>query len=94
MNSLGRNLAIWVIIAVLLIVLFQMFPGQETGGTTDKLAYSEFVDNVTAGAVRDVDIQGNRISGHLTNGAQFTTYAPSDATLVPLLTEHQVTISA
>jgi cell division protease FtsH len=93
-NSFGRNLAIWVIIAVLLIVLFQMFPGPETGGTTDKLAYSEFVDRVTAGEVRDVDIQGNRINGHLTGGSQFTTYAPTDAGLVPLLTEHQVTISA
>ena len=92
MSNFGRNLAVWVVIGLLLIALFNFF--QPSGGGERELAYSSFLDKVTAGQVADVTIQGSRITGHERGGQDFATYAPDDPTLVPLLEEHQVTIYA
>ncbi len=92
MSNFGRNLAVWIVIGLLLIGLFNFF--QPSGSGERELAYSSFLDRVTAGQVADVTIQGNRITGHERGGQDFTTYAPDDPNLVPLLEEHQVTIYA
>ena len=92
MSNFGRNLAVWIVIGVLLIALFNFF--QPSGRSDRELAYSSFLDRVTAGQVADVTIQGNRITGHERSGQEFATYAPDDPNLVPLLEEHQVTIFA
>src|SRR6185369_10923397 len=63
MSNFGRNLALWVIIALLLVVLFNVF--QPSGGrsTARQMSYSDFIGNVNAGRVRDVVIQGHIITG-------------------------------
>jgi len=79
MSNFGRNLALWVIIALLLVVLFNLFqPG--AGRSADaQIAYSDFIGEVNAGRVREVQIQGRSISGHLTDNRTFQTYTPEDA---------------
>ncbi len=89
-----RNFAVWVIIAMLLFALFNLF--QQPGGSTraDPLSYSEFIAKVEAGTVREVTIAGDQITGKLNDGKAFETFAPNDPTLVTTLSEKGVNISA
>jgi cell division protease FtsH len=94
-NQFGRNLALWVIIGLLLIAVFNLFqsPGGNRGSQS-RLAFSEFITNVDRGQVADVTIQGSSISGHFADGRAFNTYAPDDPTLVERLTKQGVRINA
>jgi len=93
-SNFSRNIALWVIIALLVLALFNLFQGPGTGGSATTLAYSQFISEVESGQVRDVTIQGNTISGHYTGGTPFNSYAPNDPDMVRKLNQHGVTISA
>jgi cell division protease FtsH len=77
-NNFGKNLALWIVIGLLLVALFNLFQTSSTRGPQSTLAFSDFVNDVNAGQVTDVTIQGNSISGHKTTGQGFTTYAPTE----------------
>jgi cell division protease FtsH len=78
MNSNFRNFALWVVIGLLLVALFNMFSGPtQQGGGTD-IAYSQFLSEVDNGRIRDVTIMGQQITGFYTDGSQFQTFAPDD----------------
>jgi len=94
MSNFGRNLALWVIIALLLVVLFNLFQPSSSRSPSAQLAYSDFIADVNAGRVREVQIQGRIASGTLADGRQFTTYTPEDPTLVSRLTDKGVRVSA
>ncbi len=94
MSNFGRNLALWVIIALLLVVLFNLFqPGAGRNAAT-QIAYSDFISEVNGGHVRDVVIQGRTISGQLTDNRSFQTYTPEDPSLVSRLTDKGVRVIA
>jgi cell division protease FtsH len=94
MSNFGRNLALWVIIALLLVVLFNLFqPGASRTAAT-QVAYSDFVSEVNGGRVREVVIQGHTVSGALTDGRTFQSYAPEDPGLVQHLTDKGVRVIA
>ena len=83
MNSNFRNFAIWVIIILLLVALFNLFKNPSADGRrANEMPYSEFLNNVEAKTVRDVKIKGSRLSFTMENGSSFTTYAPEDPNLV------------
>ena len=82
MSNFGRNLALWVIIALLLVVLFNLFQPSSAQRTATPVAYSEFLGEVNGGRVRDVVIQGRTVSGHTVDGRTFQTYTPEDPNLV------------
>src|SRR5213596_3301553 len=94
MNANLRNFALWVIIVLLLLALFTLFqnPGQRTN--TQDISFSQLLNEVDQGRVRDVVIQGPEIHGQFTDGRSFQTYAPSDPTLVQRLYNKGVTITA
>ena len=95
MNNFGRNLALWVIVALLLVALFNLFQPSGTGRTTaQQVAYSEFLNEVNAGHVREVSIQGRTLTGQLNDGRSFQTYTPEDPSLVSRLTEKNVRVVA
>lgn len=94
MNPLGRNLALWVIIALILVALFNLFQSPSVRNQASNIAYSDFVNEATNGQVADVTIQGNTITGHMRDGRGFSTYAPSDPSLVQRLTERGVRVNA
>ena len=94
MSNFGRNLALWVIIALLLVVLFNLFQPASSKTAATQVAYSDFIGEVNAGRVRDVVIQGRTVSGQLTDGRTFQTYTPEDTSLVPRLTEKGVRVIA
>ena len=82
MNNFGKNLALWIVIGLLLVALFNLFQTSSNHGPQSTLAFSDFVNDVNRGQVADVTIQGNTISGHFTDSRAFTTYAPNDPSLV------------
>ncbi len=94
MNANLRNFALWVIIVLLLLALFSLFqtPGQRA--SSHDISFSQLLAEVDQGKVRDVVIQGNDISGTMTDGKPFQTYAPNDPTLVQRLYGKGVSISA
>ena len=94
MNNFGRNLALWVIIIVLALLLFLAF--QPTGGqhAAQQLAYSDFVTDVDGGKVRSVVVQNQNITGTLKDGTSFETYAPVDPGLVPRMTGKGIEVVA
>jgi cell division protease FtsH len=93
-NNFGKNLALWIVIGLLLVALFNLFQTSSSRGPQSTLAFSDFLNDVNRGQVSEVTIQGNNISGHFTDSRAFTTYAPNDPNLVNRLTEKNVRITA
>jgi len=92
--NIRKNLAVWVIVAVLVFTLFNLFQGTSDRSPHQSLAFSDFVAEVNNGTVRDVTIQGKKITGHFEDGRAFRSYAPNDPTLIPKLGEKGVHITA
>ena len=65
MNSNFRNFAIWVIIGLLLIALFNLFQGPVQRENSDEINYSEFLTKVNEGGIRDVTISGQIGRAHV-----------------------------
>ena len=92
MNDLAKNLLLWVVVAIVLMVVFQAF-GPRTPGI-EPLAYDQFVQQVQGNSVKQVKIEEDRttISGERKDGSKFTTYSPGDKDLINELITHQVAI--
>jgi len=86
-----KNIALWLVICLMVVMLFQVFKQPERGGTG--LSYSEFLNMVERGNIVQVTIQGENISGISSQGA-FKTYAPKDPELIKLLRSKEVRITA
>ena len=89
-----RNVALWIFIALLVFGLFNLFSNTSTERKNIDLSYSQFLDEVENGSIKDVVIRGNNINGSFDDGRAFKTYAANDPTLVDRLNERGVNISA
>ncbi len=95
MNNLGRNLALWAIIALLIVALFQLMnSGSTSRNDQPDVAFSQFIAEVEAGDVREVNIKGHEIVGTRHDGTRFKSFAPDDPDLVRRLTDRGVVIHA
>ncbi|MDD2875802.1 MAG: ATP-dependent zinc metalloprotease FtsH [Acidiphilium sp.] len=95
MNNLGRNLLVWVIVALFFVLLFNMFqPATTQTDHGTQVAYSTFMSEVSADKVDHVTIRGHDIAGALKSGSTFETYAPSDPELVNTLITNKVRVVA
>ena len=95
MNPNYRNFALWAIIALLLVALFNLFQSPSQRTVSADVEYSKFLSDVDSGKVKKVEISGQRIIGTYTdNGQSFSTYSPGDADLVRRLESKNVAISA
>jgi cell division protease FtsH len=92
--NFSKNLVLWVIIAVLLALLFNLFQNTTSPRSATSYAYSDFLTEVESGRVADVTIQGEQINGHFTDGRSFSTYSPQDSTIVAKLRQANVRITA
>ena len=92
MNPLQKNIALWLVISLVFVMIYHLF-NQPKIAQTD-IIYSDFLSYVDKTQVTEVTIQGDNISGRLTSGMAFKTYAPKDAGVVALLKEKGVRISA
>ena len=92
--NFSKNLALWVIIAVLLVMLFNLFQASSPPRGLGQTSYSDFLADVDRGGIADVTIQGSAVNGHYTDGRPFATYMPQDANVVDKLRSQNVRITA
>ena len=92
MNQFYKNLASWLVISLMMILLYNLF--NKPKPVLEKLNYSDFIAAVDAGKVNSVIIQGNDLSGKFTDGKEFKTYKPADADLSQTLLEKKITVIA
>ncbi len=92
MSDMAKNLILWVIIAIVLMSVFNNFTSTQTGPRA--MAYSDFIEQVTQGKVKEVTINGREIQGISQSGQHFTTYSPGDDGLVGDLLNNNVEINA
>ncbi|OQW93714.1 MAG: ATP-dependent metalloprotease [Beggiatoa sp. IS2] len=90
MNDMAKNLLLWVVIALVLMMVFNNFGNRHpTAQPTD---YSQFIKDVQQGRVQKVEIEGRNIRGVKQNGEHFTTYNPGDDGLMKDLLDNNVEI--
>ncbi|HEY9036504.1 MAG TPA: ATP-dependent zinc metalloprotease FtsH [Pseudomonadales bacterium] len=74
MNDTARNLLLWLIIAGVLLSVFQKF---QVPSSTETVDYSRFIEDVQNGQVSRVVIDGLEISGERASGEKFRTVRPN-----------------
>lgn len=91
MNPFYKNLALWLVISLMMVMLFQIFKQPNRSSTA--ISYSDFLSMVESGSVINITIQGDHLSGMSAQGP-FKTFAPKDPELIGLLRSKGVKISA
>ncbi|WP_319550063.1 ATP-dependent zinc metalloprotease FtsH [Desulfogranum marinum] len=91
MNTFYKNLSMWLVIGLTMILLFNLF--NKPHSASNSVTYSEFWSSVDSGAITKVNIQGEKITGSGLDGRPFTTVAPDDTELIPMLRQSGVDIS-
>ncbi|MBW2329229.1 MAG: ATP-dependent zinc metalloprotease FtsH, partial [Deltaproteobacteria bacterium] len=91
MNTFYKNLSMWLVIGMTMILLFNLFNTPQNPRTS--MTYSEFWSSVESGAINKVTIQGDRILGAGQDGSPFMTVTPDDTELIPMLRESGVDIA-
>ncbi|OGQ84999.1 MAG: cell division protein FtsH [Deltaproteobacteria bacterium RIFCSPLOWO2_12_FULL_57_22] len=92
MNQMSKNLALWLVLGLIFLLLFNVFNKQH--GREPEIVFSEFVSAVEKGDVLEVTIQGHNIQGKYKTGERFRTFAPNDPELVKMLREKKIRIAA
>ena len=98
MNDLSKNLLLWVVVAVVLMVVFQSFSPKVGGASAQTATYSEFLDQVDTGNVKQVTFSGDsrsnvtQVQYTLNNGQKVVTNGPYDRDLVNVLRNKNVEI--
>ncbi|MBI1965578.1 MAG: ATP-dependent metallopeptidase FtsH/Yme1/Tma family protein [Betaproteobacteria bacterium] len=92
MNNLVKNVAIWLVIALVLMTVFNQFSARQV--MQKAMEYSQFIEEVKQGRIAKVTIEGRVLKGVKTTGERFTTYSPSDPWLVSDLLKNGVIIDA
>ena len=92
--NFSKNLALWVIIAVLLVMLFNLFQASSPPRGAGQVSFSDFLADVERGGVTDVTIQGNSLNGHYHDGRPFATYLPESSGVIDRLKTQNVRITA
>jgi cell division protease FtsH len=92
LNNLAKNMLLWLVIAIVLMTVFNNFGGRQA--TTRPVEYSQFYSQVTDGKVDKVMIEGRKIVGSFKGGESFTTYSPEtdNRALIGDLLKHGVTV--
>ncbi|MDP4547359.1 ATP-dependent zinc metalloprotease FtsH [Marinobacter sp. MDS2] len=91
MNDMAKNLVLWLVIAAVLLMVFQNFTPTTSG---QQVNYSQFVEMVQQGQVRQVTVDGLEIQGIRGDGSQFQTVRPQvpDNKLMDDLLANQVEV--
>ncbi len=89
---MAKNLLLWVVIAIVLMSVFNNFTATKTAPKA--MAYSSFIELVRQGDVKEVTISGRNIEGVKESGERFASFAPDDDGLVGELLNNNVAINA
>ena len=93
MNPRLRDFALWVIIALLLLALFTLFQNPAQRTDVSGIPFSQLLNEVDQGRVRDVLILGQEVRGTYSDGRSFQSYAPSDQAWIQRLYQKGVSVT-
>ena len=92
MNNMFKNLAIWLVIGLVLMTVFNQFNSRQVA--TGSIEYSQFIDEVKSGRISKVVMEGRTLKATTSEGKRITSYAPPDLWLVSDLLKNGVKIEA
>jgi len=92
LSDMAKNLILWVVIAIVLMSVFNNFTSTHT--TPQAMNYSDFIEQVRQGQIKEVTITGRAIEGKNQSDQRFSTYSPGDDQLVNELLNNDVVIKA
>ncbi|MBU4343951.1 MAG: ATP-dependent zinc metalloprotease FtsH [Desulfobacteraceae bacterium] len=92
MNPFYKNLALWIVITLMMVMLYNLFNQQRIPET--KITYTDFLAMVENERVSEVVIQGQELSVTDINRNRFKVFAPQDADLIKILRQKGVSINA
>jgi cell division protease FtsH len=89
LNDMAKNMLLWIIIAVVLMMVFRNFGVQTYNG---KVEYSQFLSDVKTGKVESVIFDGSTLTGKYSGGESFITYSPEtdNTAVIGILDENRV----
>ncbi len=90
----NRNLAFWVVLFLMIVVLFNVFSSGSGGMQSREISYSEFVANVENGSIDSVTLDGEKVSFIGGDKREYYTIRPGDADVTDLLIQNEVAIRA
>jgi cell division protease FtsH len=92
MKPFFRNLALWLLILMIFLLVLQLFPGNEP--VRQQVPYTDFLEAVEQGRVVEVTLQGKEVFGKYADQTAFKTFSPDDPDLVRTLRQAGVSIVA
>ncbi len=92
MNNFFRSMAVWLVIGIVLMTVFNQFNTRQP--TTNTMDYSAFLEEVRQGRITKVVIQGRTLEATTVEGRKITSYSPPDLWMVSDLLKHNVDVVA
>ncbi|HED13230.1 MAG TPA: ATP-dependent zinc metalloprotease FtsH [Gammaproteobacteria bacterium] len=93
MNNLTKNIVLWLVIAMVLMTVFNNFSGRHSGNKSE-VDYSSFLSEVKQGRIEKVVIQGHTIYARTRAGDTYVSYTPGDPGMIGDLLKSGVVIQA
>ncbi len=94
MNNLFKSIGIWMVVAMVLMTVFNQFNARQMQSAHVQLDYSQFLEAVRAGQIEKVTIEGRTLKAVTPEGKRITSFAPSDIWLVSDLLKYGVKVEA
>ena len=94
MNNLFKSIGIWMVVALVLMTVFNQFNTRQQQTSQTQIDYSRFLEEVRLGSITKVTIEGRMLKAVTSDGKRITSYAPQDLWLVSDLIKNGVTIEA
>ncbi|MBT7427933.1 MAG: ATP-dependent zinc metalloprotease FtsH, partial [Betaproteobacteria bacterium] len=92
MNNTFKNIAVWLVIALVLMTVFNQFSARQQQQSS--VPYSRFIQDVNSGGVAGVTIDGRNLTVQKSDGQRYSVYSPSDPWLVSDLLKAGVVVEA
>ncbi|WP_299981411.1 ATP-dependent zinc metalloprotease FtsH [Desulfobacula sp.] len=93
MNQFYKNISLWLVIVLMMVMLYNIFNQQQVGGQVE-VGYSEFLAMVEDGRIKSVVIQGQDLYLTDERGDKYKSFAPEDGELITFLRSNDVAIQA
>ena len=94
MNNMFKSVGIWLVVALVLMTVFNQFNQGKQQTAKVQLDYSQFLEEVKQGKIAKVTIEGRTLKAVTIEGKLITSYAPSDLWMVSDLLKYGVNIEA
>ena len=92
MNNMFKNMAVWLVIGVVLMTVFNQFNGRQAPQAS--MEYSQFMGEVARGNITKVVIEGRVLKATTIDNKKVTSFAPADLWMISDLLKNNVQVEA